>query len=484
MATKKEEKENKKTTLESITGKTAPDDIIKVLKQKTIQVEPWEKLKTEYDPKLHPVVTDPHYKDKVVDGVTEKVTRITLAYQRLAANRMTQLTFGIPVKRIYKAKTDKEKRASRILEDIFMQNRIDSINMQRGVMLFAGCEFATMWYGATSDSTYYDGEKSALKIRCESYTPMDDKRISYAQKANLYPYFNEYNDMVAMSFEYTRKIGDDETTYFDVYTASEHVRYAKDSKSKEWTEDNVREEISIEKIPVGYCFRPTSIWEDTSDNIYEAEWQLSFNGNYLRKNMRPILGVYDDEDIKYGNEESEKKNISKDVVQLSSKGRMAYTTWEQGIETLKYQVKEIKENYFAELQLPDISSESLKVSNVSADALEIMLLDSQLKVTQESGIFLDFFFRETNIVKALAKKAYPILAQAFDTLFVEHLITPYYINDDTKKTNNLVTATGGKSIMSQRTAIAQFGQVDDVDAELNLIKEEEMRDLSEPTDLM
>lgn len=469
--------------IKEITGKENATDIISVLKQKTVDVIPWEELKKEYDPKLHPVMTDPNYRDQHLDdGSIEKVSRIILGFQRLAANRMTQLTFGIPVKRIYKFENDKEKqKAARILEDIMMQNRIESMNMQRGVMLFAGCEFASLWYGVKSENTYYAGEKSPIKIRCRNYSPMDDRRISFAQNANLYPYFDEYDDMTAMSFEYSRKVGDKTVNYFDVYTDIEHIRYS--NQFGEWNEDTQSEVIGIEKIPGIYCYRPTPIWEDSSGNLYEAEWTLSRSGNYLRKNSKPILSVSDDNEIKYGEEESEKKEF-RTVFQLSQNGKMAYVTWEQAIEALKYQVQEIKQNYFTELQLPDLSSESLKVSNVSADALEIMLLDSQLKVTQESGILLDFFYREMNVVKALAKKAYPELSNAFDSLLVEFIITPYFINDDEKKTNNLSTATGGKAFMSRLEAIKQLNYVENAELELKQIQKEEEFNLSDPTNEM
>ncbi len=111
----------------------------------------------------------------------------------------------------------------------------------------------------------------------------------------------------------------------------------------------------------------------------------------------------------------------------------------------------------------------------------MLFTDAHLKVTQESGDFLEFFDRELNVVRALAKKAFPKLADAFDSLDVEHVITPFFINDEETRANTLTTATGGKSIMSRKTAIGQLGMVDDVDTELTQIMEEEEINLGEPT---
>ena len=66
-------------------------------------------------------------------------------------------------------------------------------------------------------------------------------------------------------------------------------------------------------------------------------------------------------------------------------------------------------------------------------------------------------------------------------LKVEHIITPYQINDDRETINNLTSATAGR-IMSRRTAIQQLGWVRDVDEELAQIQREELNeDFKEPT---
>jgi len=89
-----------------------------------------------------------------------------------------------------------------------------------------------------------------------------------------------------------------------------------------------------------------------------------------------------------------------------------------------------------------------------------------------------------NAVKALTKKAFPKYATALDSSFVEFLITPYFINDDEKKTNTLTTATGGKAIMSRLEAIKQLNYVEGAEEEWKQIQKEQEIELSEPTALM
>lgn len=443
--------------------------VISDLKYKTVSVKPWAVLRKEYDQKEHPVMTDKTYKDKVTKKGIERVTRYTLGLQKLAVKRMTELMFAIPVQRIYKPENDQEKLVAEIMEAIFQKNRIDSLNIERGKSLFASCETITLWY-SQEQPTVYAGLKSLLKLRCKNFSPMDGD--------SLYPLFDEYDDMIALSIEYTRKEGNKTITYFDTYTADEHIRWRTGDGE---TVEELREKIEVGKITGLYIHRDEPIWEDQSPNVYEAEWTLSRNGNYIRKNARPNWVVFSDNKVKYGNENAN-DNAGRNILQYGSGDKAGYVTWQQAIESIKFHIDEIKRNFFMQLQLPDMSMENMKATPMSGEARKMMFIDAQLKVTDESGIWLEFFDREINVIRAFMKKMYPHLASAIDSLLIEVVITPYQIRDEQERISNLTNATGGKAIMSQRTAIQNLGYVDDVDEELALIAQESTVNLfEEPT---
>lgn len=447
----------------------SPRSIIADLKYKTVQVRPWSSLRKEYDPKEHPVMTDKTYRDKVTKRGIERVTRYTLGLQKLAVKRITELMFAIPVQRIYKPADDNEKQAAKIMEAIFRKNRIDSVNIERGKSLFASCETVTLWY-TQEQPTVYAGQGSPLKLRCKNYSPMKGD--------SLYPLFDEYDDLIALSIEYTRREGNDIVTYFDTYTADEHIRWR--TTAGEPVEE-LRESIEIGKINGIYIHRDEPIWEDQSGNVYEAEWTLSRNGNYIRKNARPNWVVFSDNKVRYGTEPAG-DNVGRNVLQYGQNDKAEYKTWQQAIDSIKFHVGEIKKDFFMQLQLPDMSMENMKATPMSGEARKMMFIDAQLKVTDESGIWLDMFDREINVVRAFMKIMYPSLADAIDSLQVEVAITPYQISDETERIGNLSNATGGKPIMSQRTAILNLGYVDDVDEELGHIAEESTASLfDEPT---
>lgn len=99
----------------------------------------------------------------------------------------------------------------------------------------------------------------------------------------------------------------------------------------------------------------------------------------------------------------------------------------------------------------------------------MVFIDAQLKVNDEKGRILEFLDREVNVVKAFLEVMKPEWASEIDALQVENVITPYTINDESETINNLVTASGGKAIISQREAVETLGWSEDPDKTLEQI---------------
>lgn len=460
-------------TIEEILALQDEAQKIAALKEKAVNIPAWADLIKEYDPRRHPVMDKALYPDvSRSDGSLEKVTRITLNFQRLAVKRMTELVCGVPVKRVYKPENDRQKEIATYLEKIFVRNRADSLNIERCNMLFASCEVMTLWYAVEDKNRIY-GFDSNLKFRCRNFSPMTGD--------TLYPLFDEYGDMVALSVEYTRIVGNKTHQYFDTYTKDRHIKWSDLNGPMSVVED---EKITIGKIPAVYMYRPTPVWEDTSNNVYEMEWSLSRNGNYLRKNSKPIFIVYADEQIKYNSEDKKGEAVKARTVLQYPKGSNAqYVTWQQAVESLKYQVETLRSLFFTQLQLPDWSYEKMSQQALSGESRKQLFIDCQLKVKDESGRIIEYFDREMNVVKAFLKAA---LGEAYaadiDALETEILITPFSVNDEKETISNLMTANGNQPIISQREAIEMLGWSDDPDKTMEEIRQESMADIFEPTE--
>ena len=452
-------------TIDEIMSLTKVDDIIKELKNKSVVVPEWSKLELQYNPDKHPVMTDGNYKDTVKKGKIIRVSRVKLGLQKLAVKRMTQLTFGIPVTRVYTYPNDSEaeKTAAGIIEKILTKNRIDSLNIKRFKEYFAACEMATLWYSVDTDQKHSDyGEEVNKKIRCRYFSPrMGDQ---------IFPLFDEYDDMIALSFGYTREEGKKKVKYFDTYIKDKHVRWREEDGS--WTEE-VSEAITIEKIPGIYANREEPIWEDTSESIYEQEWSLSRSGNYLRKNSRPIFGVFSDKKASIGGKSEEGEDESLAVMQLPENAKAEYISWQQAIDSLKYFNDTLYRQTFTQLQLPDISFDNMKAAPMSGESRTLMFTDAILKVTEESGDIIYFLDREISVVKALAKAIFPKYAKDIDAVQVENVITPFSIKSDKDKAETLMTLTGSKPLLSQKLGVKMLNYAADTDAELEDLRQEE-----------
>lgn len=461
------------TIEEILNSENSAESKIAALKEKTIVVPVWSGrfgLVQQFDPTKHPVMNKQKYPDIVTDEGIEYVTRVTCDLQRLATKRMTELVTGIPPKRVYMPNNDRQKQIAAYIESIYDRNRINSVNNERLNMLFAGCEVFTLWYAIEERNTLY-GFSSPLKLRCRNFSPMLGDE--------LYPLFDEYGDMIAMSVGYTRKKGRKYVQYFDTYTADKHIKWSNENGG--WAEVE-NENITLGKIPGVYAWRPTPIWEDTSKTVYEIEWTLSRNGNYLRQNSKPIFIVFADEAISYGDEKSPNREF-RSVMQYPQNGRAEYVTWAQAVENLKFYVEQLRDLFFTQLQLPDWSYGKMSQQALSGESRKQMFIDAQLKVKDESGRLIEFFDREMNVVKAFAKimlgESY---AADIDALKVETLITPFAITDEKDTINNLMAANGGKALMSQRESIEMYGHSDDVDKTLREIAEEDKIDAFEMTE--
>lgn len=461
------------TIEELLKSGASAETIIAALKEKSIIVPVWSGrygLVQQFDPTKHPVMNKQKYPDIVTDDGIEYVTRITCDLQRLATKRMTELVTGIPVKRVYKPDNDRQKEIASYIESIYERNRIDSVNNERCNMLFAGCEVLTLWYAIDERNNLY-GFNSPLKLRCRNFSPMlgDD----------LYPLFDEYGDMIAMSVGYSRKKGRKTVQYFDTYTSEKHIKWSNENGSWQEVEN---EDITLGKIPGIYMWRPTPIWEDTSKTVYEIEWALSRNGNYLRQNSKPLFVVFADEAISYGDEKSPNKEF-RSIMQYPKGSTAQYVTWQQAVENLKYYVGELRSLFFTQLQLPDWSYEKMSQQALSGESRKQMFIDAQLKVKDESGRLIEFFDREINVIKAFLKV---MLGEQYhndiDALKVEMIITPFAITDEKDTINNLMAANGGEPIMSQRESIEMFGHSDNVDKTLKEIAEQRKKDIFEPTE--
>lgn len=447
-------------------------DVISSLKEKSVSVPGWNKLKTDYEPTLHSILSDTTtLKDKIrSDGQVDKSARIIVGLEKLHVKRMSEFTFAIPVKRVYSNVEGNEirRQITKAIESIYRNARIDSENLRRATSLYASCEIFTVWYAVKKTNNLY-GFESEYKLKCKTFSPMDG--------VALYPLLSEMDDMLAMSFEYTKKIKDEEFVFFETYTESKHYIWKKGKDGDKWeavltqaTDDGEianGEDIVLMKIPGVYAWKALPIFDGLSPIRTEIEYSLSRNSNVIAYNSAPLLKIVG------GVKGQEDKGESYRVVRCESGGDVSYVSWSQSIEALKYHVETMEKLYWSQAQLPDLSFDNMKgLGNIGYDARQTILTDAHLRVGDESGLWLEFLERECNVIKAFLKIMNKKWESEIDNVLVEHVITPYIQNDELAEINKRMKANGNKPIESQLESIQKYGESSDASATLKQIQEE------------
>lgn len=435
--------------------------IIKQLKNKSVSIPAWSSLINDYEPEKHEIVNDTiSRKDRIrKDGTKEEASRIYIGLEKLLVKRMTEFMFAIRVKRMYHNVEDSEihQQIAKAIESIYKYARIDAENIRRGIAYFASCEFFTMWYAVEKPNNLY-GFKSKYKLKCKTYSPMDG--------VSLYPLFDNLGDMTAMSFEYKQMIGDKEIVYFETYTADKHYKWKKDGDA--WTPMINGENVVLMKIPGVYGYRNYPIYHGLTYIRKDIEYTLSRNSDVIAYNASPVLKVSG----KMVGEED--KGESRRLFRMEAGGDVSYVSWSQANEAVKYHIDTLLRLYWMQAQIPDISFDNLAgLGNIGFDARKTLLTDAHLKVGDESGVWVELFDREANIVKEFLKLLNTSWAKEIDNIEVENIITPYIQEDENASIDKAIKANGGKPILSQLESIQMAGISKDPQATLEQIQKEE-----------
>jgi hypothetical protein len=455
----------------------APDrlieDIIKDLKYKTIAIPSWQDLEKSYEPSLHQIITDTiHFPDKPIYNENEELiryeprTRIALSLQKLAASRMAQFMFAIPVNNVLEVEDDTSKKQFEAVQKVLKFNHWNALNKERCKFVESQCEIATLWYTYEADNQKY-GFKSKFKLGSAVFSP--------AYGDELYPLFSDTRDLIAFSRQYYIYFnGTLQETRFDCWTADKIRKYVLSQDTGLW---GIESEVvnAIGKIPIVYQYRLKPIWEDAdnkgnrvSGNVHEMEKLLSNNGEIIAYHAAPVLIIHGELDGAPTKGEANKVFTTPDA-----NGGAEYVTWNQSAEAVKFQFETLAKSYWAGLQLPDLSFENIKgMGQVSGEARKWMLIDPHLKVGDESTEFIKAIQRELSVICAFLGTMNTAWKSTINDLEIDSEITPFIINDESATVQMLVSANGNMPVVSHLQSVKLAGLSNDPAADYIQIEKE------------
>ena len=187
----------------------------------------------------------------------------------------------------------------------------------------------------------------------------------------------------------------------------------------------------------------------------DIEYTLSRNSDVIAYNSAPILKVAGS----IVGEES--KGETRRIYRVTEGGDVSYVSWSQSMAALQYHIQTLTNLFFMQAQMPDISFENMRsLGNVGYDARRMLFSDAHMKIGDESGAWIEFFERESNVLKSFLKK----LNVGFDDddvdkVAVEHVITPFILDDEMENIKKWKEASG--SLVSPLEAIEKAGLSED-----------------------
>lgn len=395
---------------------------------------------------------------------TQKVNRVAIALQKLIIRRAASFLFGIPVEYIPDSYSMKEKEdiIMRAFNRIVHDNKLKSLDRKIARNIFAYKECAEYWYAVDRSHNSY-GYKSSMKLKVSLFGPHNGDK--------LYPYFDEYNDLVAFSREFKKTINEVRTDiYFETYTDTAYKRWV-NKNNEGWVEDTSKKEIPLGKIPIVYGYQPYFETEDVDNLITRLETLLSNFADTNDYHASPKVVV------KGKIEGWSKKGEAGAVIELEGEDAdVKYLSWAQAPESVKTEIETLLKLIYTISQTPDISFESVKgLGQVSGVALKLLFMDAHLKAFDKCEIFDEYLSRRANLIKAFIGVSNLELKEACDNMAIEPNITPFSVEDEKENIEKWLSANGGKPLVSHEESVKIANLSQDPTQDYKRIEEQEMK---------
>lgn len=392
------------------------------------------------------------------DTRIEKVARIAIAIQKLIVKRAVSFTYGNPLILNYEPQSDSEKTVLNGIKKILLKNKETSLNRKIGKAMFSCTEAAEYWYPVediNAKSLY--GFDTKYKLKSAVFSPLKGDI--------LYPTFDDYGDMIAFSREFTKEVDDKEVVFFETYTDSQHFMW---NTTEQKLVDGFPKKIELGKIPIVYGKQEQTEWEDVQSMIDRLEKLLSNFADTNDYHASPKIFIKG-QLIGFG-----RKGEAGAIIEGDEGSDAKYLSWQQAPEAVKLEIETLLNLIYSLTQTPNLSFESVKgLGNISGRALKLLFLDAHLKVQEKQEVLSEYHTRRINLIKTYIGNFNNGLKATCDSMDIEPEIVPFMIDDEETKVDILVAATGGKPILSQKTAVSQLNYTNDSEREYELIKEEE-----------
>ncbi|MDR0573849.1 MAG: phage portal protein [Tannerella sp.] len=468
------------------------DDALRYLKKRKTPMPDTQSNLADWDASRHEIMTDrENYPDRQVIVTpekevfdektgktltvppktrTEKVNRIAIPLEQDIVNIQTAFTVGTEPEISCDPADDGEKSLLRAISAVFSKNKIKYRNKKIVRSWLSEQEVAEYWY-ATGDENFWmkfwNRMKRTLHVRVMPKVRLRSIIWSPFRGDALYPLFDDYDDLIAMSREYKRTDMDDRViTCFQ--TVTKDMVY-------QWEDTLIPDKTfrhGFSKLPVIYAYRPKPYCEKVKLLRIRIEKLLSSYADCIDYHFFPILKLFGDVGGVMG------KTRDK-IVQLQGEGADAnYLVWQQAPDTVKLELETMFNNAYSFTNTPRISFETMKGFGQapSGTAFRFVFMGAHMAVENHAEDIGEFLQRRVNFIISALGDIYPYeFGQGAKTIDVETKIIPYMVDNLADRVDIAIKAKNG-GVWSHREAIVFAGNVDRIEEEIELIRKEQEED--------
>lgn len=471
-------------TLEEI-YKLEPKERLTELKKRKTELPNAIELMKDWDEKKHSVFDEalrPKRNVMIEDEVRDEkgkiikeakyekreVNRIAVPIEQDIVNIHTAFTVGVEPKLTLESEDDSHKELFEILKSVFRQNKIKYQNKKAARAWFSEKEVAEYWY-TVEDSTWWKRIANVI-LKATGLKALPDRKLkstiwSPFMGDKLYPYFDDYGDLIVVSREYesTDVDGTNKVTMFMSIDREKVTMYKNGEFQKEFKH-------MFDKIPVMYMYRPETLCSKIKPMRERFETLLSNFADCLDFNFFPKLAARGVVENVIG------RGSGSEIIQLENGAEISYLTWQQSPEMAKLEFDNLTERMYGMTNTPRITFENLKGTGnaFSGVSFKYVFMSAHMAVSNHAEDIEEFLQRRVNFVSHAIGKIYPKLQKASEEVEVLTEVVPFTINNKKDDVDLAVSAYQG-GLASRKEGLILAGLTDAIDEELKLIEDEQAK---------
>jgi SPP1 family phage portal protein len=295
----------------------------------------------------------------------------------------------------------------------------------------------------------------------------------------IFPYWDEYGDLIAFTRKYTKKLNGKDTDSVDIWTSDTEI-HAQRIKG-EWIRDQKPNPYG--KIPVIYYEQAGAEWGDVQSVIDRIEMLISKNADANDYFSNPTVKLKGElKDMPKKDEVAKLLQFKLETVNGQQQyGDAEYLTWDRAVESIKSEYEMLKDIAHSQTYTPDLSFNNVKGmgNNLSGIVFEFMFMDAMLKSNTKREMLVEGLERRVNLLKEMLSVVDAEFGQKvktdpkFEDLEVFFEFEDIMPKNVSELIDNINKAIEGKSSMSRKRAVELNPLVTDPIEEMKQIEQED-----------